>query len=521
MMVMVKTGNIKEREVQYYEVLPKKVEGVETVTEVGVTIQATPNDASIFLDDKPFSNNVTTKLFLGIHKLRVEKAGYTPYIQDISVTPEKTLFQVNLSVNDPVSVIINSNSSDADIQIDGMNKGKTKKALFMFPGSYELRLSLSGYLPISEKVTVSLDEKLNNFTYNLTKNTGKLRIDVTPAFATVRINKEAVNSNELQELAPGTYQAESSTYYSYKGTVEIELGKTKTEKITLTQKLGKLQFAINPPEAESILSQNGIEKHRWTGLKIISTIAEGSYDLTAKCSGYKSYKQSINIKEGQTTIEDIQMVKGSDGPKGMVLVEGKTFSEGSNSWSSFYIAKTEITQEQWESVMGNNPSSFKGAKRPVENVSWNDVILFCNKISEKEGLTPAYSGSGSSTRCNFKANGYRLPTEAEWEYAAKGGNKSKGYEYSGSDNLEEVGWYSSNSGSETHNVGTKLANELGLFDMSGNVWEWCWDEYSGSNRRLRGGSWVGGAGYCRSARRSSNRPDSRYDDIGARVLRTK
>lgn len=163
--------------------------------------------------------------------------------------------------------------------------------------------------------------------------------------------------------------------------------------------------------------------------------------------------------------------------------------------SSYYVAKTEVTQIQWAAVMGNNPSDFKGDNRPVECVSWYDAIVFCNKLSMMDKKTPVYSVNGKTdpdtwgyTPCNedsisgnitmnIKANGYRLPTEAEWEFATWGGNKRKGYKYSGSDKLSTVAWYDGNSGYATHDVATKAPNELGLYDMSGNVYEWCWDWY--------------------------------------------
>ncbi|MBR3915349.1 MAG: formylglycine-generating enzyme family protein [Bacteroidales bacterium] len=217
----------------------------------------------------------------------------------------------------------------------------------------------------------------------------------------------------------------------------------------------------------------------------------------------------------------------------MIAVEGGTFQMGATSeqgsdandnekpvhpvtLSDYYIGETEVTQELWQAVMGSNPSYFSGyPQRPVEYVSWNDCQEFITKLNELTGKN------------------FRLPTEAEWEYAARGGNKSQRYKYSGSNTIGNVAWYDDNSGSETHDVKTKQANELGIYDMSGNVWEWCQDWYgdyssgsqtnptgpsSGSVRVLRGGGWNYFATYCRVSYRLNCFPDLGFHYFGFRLI---
>ena len=182
--------------------------------------------------------------------------------------------------------------------------------------------------------------------------------------------------------------------------------------------------------------------------------------------------------------------------------------------SDYYMGKYEVRQSEWEAVMGNNPSRFKGADLPVEQVSWEDCHEFIGRLNALTGLS------------------FKLPTEAQWEYAARGGNLSKGYKYSGSNNLGEVGWYESNSGNCTHRVGEKQPNELGLYDMSGNVWEWCEDKYGeynitsqsdplgaakGSQWVYRGGCWCFEASYCRVSFRAHD-PGNRYYSVGLRLV---
>ena len=216
--------------------------------------------------------------------------------------------------------------------------------------------------------------------------------------------------------------------------------------------------------------------------------------------------------------------------KEMISVQGGTFQMGSNdgydekpihtvTLSSFEIGKYEVTQARWVKVMGSNPSAWVGYDRPVESASWDDVQIFITNLNEQTGLI------------------YRLPTEAEWEFAARGGNSSNGYTYSGSNTIGDVAWYSHiNSTSGTHVIGTKQANELGIHDMSGNVWEWCNDWYSGygsnaitnpqgaesgSYRVFRGGVWSTDASHCRiTVRDYYYYPSGSNYSVGFRLARS-
>ncbi|MCR5699495.1 MAG: formylglycine-generating enzyme family protein [Treponemataceae bacterium] len=199
----------------------------------------------------------------------------------------------------------------------------------------------------------------------------------------------------------------------------------------------------------------------------------------------------------------------------------------------YAIGKSEVTQELYEAVMDENPSYFKGENLPVEKVSWYDAIYFCNKLSILFKLTPVYSVDdetipekwGYTPHCgnsiagtisqNLEANGFRLPTNEEWEYAAKGGEEFK---YAGSDNIDEVAWYESNSDGKTHTVATKKANGYGLYDMSGNVAEWVWDSYSSSYLYERGGSWSSYGSHCGVSYREYDGAYYRLNYLGFRVL---
>ncbi|MDR2942436.1 MAG: formylglycine-generating enzyme family protein [Treponema sp.] len=289
--------------------------------------------------------------------------------------------------------------------------------------------------------------------------------------------------------------------------------------------------------------------------------------------------ESNNPNTPNTTNNPNNPDNGNSAKNEMVQIPGGSFQmgdtkdEGENdekpvhevTLTGFSMSKYEVTQAQYQAVMGSNPSYFDGVagrkpasgevqgNRPVENVSWYDAIVFCNKLSMAENLSPAYSISGSTNPADWGnvpesnnstwnavtivsgSTGYRLPTEAQWEYAAKGGNGSPGnYSYAGSNTAGEVAWTSENSNDMTHEVGKKSPNDFGLYDMSGNVWEWCWDRYgdypseaqidptgaaSGSFRVNRGGSWNYYVVKARSVYRGTRLLYSGSNYIGFRLVR--
>ncbi|WP_299435524.1 formylglycine-generating enzyme family protein [uncultured Aquimarina sp.] len=250
----------------------------------------------------------------------------------------------------------------------------------------------------------------------------------------------------------------------------------------------------------------------------------------------------------------------------LILVKGGTFiNKESNLYQKnahvkdFYLSKNEVTQKEWVEIMGNNPSRFKGDSLPVEMVSWYDCVEFCIRKSIKRGLLPYYKIYKDSidkfntsefdkikwlVKKNPKANGYRLPTEIEWEYASGGGQLSENYSYSGSNNINEIAWYWRNSGNtiltqnwdynfleknqcRTHLVCTKQPNELGLYDMTGNVREWCDDWYEddqivpGQFRSQRGGGWIGVEEHCKTNDRGYFEANGVGPDQGFRISRNK
>ncbi len=349
----------------------------------------------------------------------------------------------------------------------------------------------------------------------------------------------------------------------------------------VVQSYGSIRVSTDK-EADAYLDGSFMGKVPEASEAVFSNVAVGNHTVEMR-QGNDKQNISVRVEKDSEVLAAFTFIKV---PDNMVLVEGGTFMMGSNDGyddekpvhqvtvSSFMIGEYELTVgefrafvnasgyktiaetsgggyvvsgDKWEQKADanwKNPYISQTDEHPVTCVSWYDAIAYCNWLSRRDGLSPCYSISGNTAPtnwnsgtvdCNWSANGYRLPTEAEWEYAARGGNKSKGYTYSGSNDVGSVAWYWDNAGEATHAVGGKSPNELGIYDMSGNVWEWCWDWYSsyasasqnnptgatsGDYRVLRGGSWDNNVSFCRVANRYFGDPGYwYYYYYGLRVLR--
>ena len=293
---------------------------------------------------------------------------------------------------------------------------------------------------------------------------------------------------------------------------KIRVINTVSGKVTQTSSLNKIQPRTMKPGWELRVFAGVVEKEK-------AKFDPGRYPVEV----YMVNGHSLESAKKLATTIDNKLVKLNSIRSRMVSIPGK----------GYLMLNTEVTQKLYTSVMGSNPSYYKGDNNPVENVNWYDAIYFCNKLSEKLGLTPVYAVDGKTNVATWNytlgdsirgkvtqntiANGFRLPTVEEWQYAARGGEN---YEYSGSNNLDEVGWYCENSNMKTHEVARKKPNGYGLYDMSGNVFEWCWDvdPYDSGDRCSCGGYYGSIGNGCKVDFRYGHSVYGQDDDIGFRIV---
>ena len=461
----------------------------EEVRQQYLVFELEPKNATLEVNDQLWSvdANGTALQFvdLGTYTYRVRAANYETdagvvTVDDPDPDHPKTV-KVKLKSN--FAEVTLKVDADAEIWVNNDKKGVRSWTGSLGKGTYKIECKQEGHE--TSLTTKEITAAMNGQTITLSAPVpiyGSLNVESTPIGATIYIDGK-------------------------------EIGKTPRyiDEVLIGQRALRLM-------------KEGCEEYSET-----VSLAKGERKQVKAVLNKQEVQQSI---ETTTTASEYQTITIDGVSFTMKLVEGGTFQMGSNdcyaesdekpvhdvTLSSYYIGETEVTQALWKAVMGNNPSYFKGDDLPVEQVSWNDCQEFIRKLNQKTGKS------------------FRLPTEAEWEYAARGGKKSKGYKYAGSDNEDSVAWYYDNSNKQTHQVKGKLPNELGIFDMCGNIWEWCIDWYgkydggsqinpigspSGSRRVLRGGGWHFDNNSCRALNRSYDFPNEKNYGIGFRLCLPK
>ena len=510
-----------------------------------LTVLSNPKGATVTIkdDSREFTTPCTIEqLSSGRHKVNIVAPRYEAVTKEVEIT-DGNLSSLDVTLDARFAKVTINTLPGASIKINGQVKGRGNYSEELGEGIYDIEAFLESHRTVSRQIEV-VAKQPQTISLEPTPIYGSLNVESQPMFANVTINGKSYGDTPLsiENILIGDYEV----VLSKAGCASV------TKRVTITEKNQSTVEATLPQGREMTIRSDAsgddvIVDGTKAGVTPLTTnLAFGNHTIELHRAG-KTIKTDVNItisgKEKEIVLSFGLMPRWSAKVMAsqkavlqklidsMVKVEGGTFTMGATSeqgsdpysdeypahqvtLSDFMIGKTEVTQELWQAVMGRNPSEFKGSDLPVEKVSWKDCQEFIKKLNSLTGLQ------------------FRLPTEAEWEYAARGGNKSKGYKYSGSNDIESVAWYDSNSSSKTHAVATKSPNELGLYDMSGNVWEWCSDWYgdyssgsqtnpkgpsSGSYRVGRGGSWGSGARNCRVSIRSTINPDSGTRTQGMRL----
>ena len=521
-----------------------------------IVINSNVEGAEIYLDNiykGQTGNNMSctiSDVMIGNHTLKVVYGGISSE-QTIDVNKSNISFRQNVDVAGakPQYVLFSVEPRNAVVVIDNQQYVPEDGVVLavLANGTYGYSVTARGYHSQSGTFTVA-GAKVERIV-KLTSDAATVTL-TTADGADIYVNGKRVGSGKWTgELISGTYIFEARkaghTTTSISQTITSAQAAQSYALPACTPICGGVDIVSNPLMADITIDGKSVGR---TPLQLDNLLV-GEHTVKITKQGYKEFVQKITISEGATaklsatltqiathattattttsatiakpTIKEIGNIE-------MIFVEGGTFSMGSRAsdayaaekpahdvtLSSFYIGKYEVTQGQWRAVMGSNPKKYTGDNMPVKQVSWDDAQAFIKKLNALTGKN------------------YRLPTEAEWEYAGCGGNKSKGYRYSGSNVLKDVAWYGANT-IECQNVGKKQPNELGIYDMSGNVWEWCQDWYSnyssspqtnpkgpstGKVRVLRGGSYHRGSEHdCRLAARISSPPYFSSYEYGFRL----
>ena len=529
-------------------------------------------------DIRNFSSEKWVYLSKGTKEIRVIPMHYKPlrvYFPDFGIdgVESKRTYVLDLVIQnmgaEPVDAggnfyALSVQPKNAVVTIDGIQQNVSTDGEYsaMLPyGTHTYKVEAGGYISKSGSFTVSSGD-MTPISVSLLSAMASVSITCPTPAVSLYVDKKAVgNSPWSGSLKEGMHLVEvrKSGYRSQQKTIQLaqqqKLDVTFGELVAIQ---GNLSVNYKPFGADVYVDGKKLGQSP----RVFNGLLVGNHQVEVRKDGYATDRKTIAISEGQTasitgTLASNAVASSSSNTSGyssgsssmasgsntisisvkdgisieMVKVEAGTFMMGATPEmekpnsdekplhqvtliNDYYMGKYEVTQALWEAVMGSNPSKYKGDNLPVEKVSWNDCQEFISKLNSLTGRK------------------FRLPTEAEWEYAARGGKRSRGYQYSGNSNISDVAWYDGNSGSKPHPVGTKQANELGIYDMSGNVYEWCSDWYgsyssssqtnptgadSGSSRVYRSGSWSCSAWGCRLSFRSSFTPDYRRIGLGLRL----
>ena len=527
-------------------------------------------------DIKEYSSEKWVYLSKGTKEIRIIPMHYKPlrvYFPDFGIdgVESKRTYVLDLVIQnmgaEPVDAggnfyALSVQPKNAVVTIDGVLQPSSSDGEYsaMLPyGTHTYKVEAGGYISKSGSFVVSSGD-MTPVSVSLLSAMASVSITCPTPAVSLYVDKKAVgNSPWSGSLKEGMHLVEvrKSGYRSQQKTIQLaqqqKLDVTFGELVAIQ---GNLSVNYKPFGADVYVDGKKLGQSP----RVFNGLLVGNHQVEVRKDGYATDRKTISISEGQTasitgtlasnavassntsgySSSSSSMASGSnaisipvkDGISiDMVKVEAGTFMMGATSemkdpysdkkpvhqvtlTNDYYMGKYEVTQALWQAVMGSNPSNFKGDNLPVETVNWNDCQEFISKLNSLTGRK------------------FRLPTEAEWEYAARGGKKSRGYQYSGSRKISDVAWYEGNSRSKTHPVGRKQANELGIYDMSGNVWEWCSDWYgsyssssqtnpmgsdSGAKRVRRGGSWCYIARICRSSYRYGDAPDCRGLYLGLRL----
>ena len=535
--VIAKDYHPTEGRITVDDVNQKKVVNVSLKPAFGwIDISGSSVDGAIvYIDDKMVGKAPlkSDKVASGVHNVKIVKQMYRNYESSVTVT-DGAVAELRPVLAADFETVTLTTDADSEIWINEQQRGTGSWTGDLGTGSYIVECRKPNHRTTSETITVSPGMSVTKISLKSPQPIyGVLSIMSAPGNAEVWLDGENIGQTPvyLPETLIGnhTLKLTKSGCADWTGNVSVAEGQIAEINATL-QSGAPVTFTSNVASAQLYL--DGVLLGPANGTY---DVAFGSHTIVCKASGKKDLTKNITIS--QTDINRTvncrfgaarETITVNGVSFDMIIVEGGTFTMGATSeqgndaynsekpahqvtLSDYYIGETEVTQALWHAVMGSNPSYFKGNSNPVEFVSWYDCQEFIRKLNSLTGRT------------------FRLPTEAEWEFAARGGNESKGYKYSGSNSIDNVARYTS---SKTHAVKTKSPNELGIYDMSGNVYEWCQDLYgsyssnaqtnpagpsNGSFRVLRGGCWGSSARSCRVSNRGDYSPDGRSYGNGLRL----